>query len=239
MVRYARRTGVVVVTGALLLVGCGRADRAAPARAEELPPPYVFDDDLPESLGADGTTITVGDSGAPVTVRVYEDPRCPVVEEFEQGDGAEVLRSRTRERRVKTEYTLASSRDDSLGGDGSKRAVNALRAALDANLFTEYHEVLFRHRAQAEASGGYTTKYLLELAGQVPGLRSEKFDAAVVAMSHRDFVVRSQAAYEAADADEPRGPGTPTVVVNGQQLEGKRHDAIFDWDQFDRILAWR
>ncbi|MEU3601589.1 thioredoxin domain-containing protein [Streptomyces sp. NPDC006798] len=225
------------MTGALLPAGCGRTDRAAPARAQELPPPYVFDDQLPESLGADGTTITVGDSSAPVTVRVYEDPRCPVVEEFELSDGAEVPRSRTRERRVRTEYTLASFRDDSLGGDGSKRAVNALRAAPDAKLFTEYHEVIFRHRAEAEASGGYTTEFLLELAGQVPGLRSGKFDAAVATMSHRDFVVRSQAAYDAANGDDPRGPGTPTVVVNGKHLSGELYDAIYDWDRLDRILT--
>ncbi|MFJ8228895.1 DsbA family protein [Streptomyces sp. NPDC094448] len=225
------------MTGALLLVGCVRADRVEPVRAEDLPPAYVFDDELPESLGADGTTITVGDPGAGVAVQVYVDPRCPVVERFELSDGAEVLRSRTRERRVKTEYTLASFRDDRLGGDGSKRAVNALRAALDAKLFTEYHEVVFRHRAQAESSGGYTTEYLLELADQVPGLRSEKFDAAVTGMSHRDFVVRSQAAYESAYRDEPGGPGTPTVAVNGKQVSGERFDAIFDWDLLDPILT--
>lgn len=237
MARGVRRVGVVSMVGALLLVGCNRSERGTPILAEDLPSPYVYDDDLPESLSADGTTITVGDPGAPITVRVYEDPRCPVVEEFEGSDGAEVLRSRTRERRVKTEYTLASFRDDSLGGDGSKRAVNALRAALDANLFTEYHEVIIRHRPEAEASGGYTTKYLLELADQVPGLRSTKFDAAVAAMSHHDFVVRSQTAYDAANGDEPYGPGTPTVVVDGKQLSGELHDAIFDWDDFDRVLT--
>ncbi|WP_420716615.1 thioredoxin domain-containing protein [Streptomyces sp. H27-H1] len=83
-------------------------------------------------------TIVVGDPAAATTVQLYEDPRCPVVEEFE-ATGAPALREMTLRRKTKTEYTLASFRDDRVGGDGSKRAVDALRAALDAGKFTEYH----------------------------------------------------------------------------------------------------
>ncbi|MGW7465361.1 DsbA family protein [Streptomyces xantholiticus] len=127
----------------------------------------------------------MGDPAAQTTVRVYEDPLCPVVAEFELTGGASVLRDRTVGRQVKTEYTFASFRDERVGGDGSKRAVNALRAALDAGKFAEYHAVLFQHQPEAEVSGGYTTDYLLKLAGDVKGLRSKEFDHAVTTMKYR------------------------------------------------------
>ncbi|MFB7528220.1 hypothetical protein ACFC0C_08215 [Streptomyces sp. NPDC056178] len=36
---------------------------------------YATDADIPESLGADGTSIVVGDEGAGTTVRLFEDLR--------------------------------------------------------------------------------------------------------------------------------------------------------------------
>ncbi|MFD4141340.1 thioredoxin domain-containing protein [Streptomyces sp. NPDC058572] len=225
---------MAVGVAGLVLSGCGRAAQAPDPDAV----PYAGTDELPEKLSEDGTTITVGDAAAPMTVRLYEDMRCPVVEEFEGAGGASVVREMTLSREVKTEYTLASFRDDSQGGDGSKRAVNALRAALDAGKFSEYHAVLIRHRTEAELAGGYTTGYLLELADQVKGLRSKSFDSAVTTMKYRTFVSRSQKAYERANgsADDPLGPGTPTVLINGKQIPEDQAGVIFDKQWFEDLL---
>ncbi|WP_326586726.1 thioredoxin domain-containing protein [Streptomyces sp. NBC_01294] len=179
--------------------------------------------------------VVVGDPAAATTVRLYEDPRCPVVEEFE-ATGAPALREMTLRREAKTEYTLASFRDDRVGGDGSKRAVNALRAALDAGKFTEYHAVLFENMAENELAGGYTTASLLELADQVEGLRSDTFDSAVATMKHKDFVTASEKTYEAAGGDDPRGPGTPTVAINGTQIKGGLYDWLFEKETFHLLL---
>ncbi|MCP9994698.1 DsbA family protein [Streptomyces werraensis] len=104
-------------------------------------------------------------------------------------------------------------------GDGSKRAVNALRAALEVGKFVEYHEVLFRNQIEVESSGGFTTSTLLKLADEVSGLRSDSFDQAVKTMKYENFVRASQEAYDSANGDEPLGPGTPTVVINDKQVE--------------------
>ncbi|WP_255311989.1 thioredoxin domain-containing protein [Streptomyces sp. PTY087I2] len=183
------------------------------------PPAYAGVEELPEELAADGTTIVVGDPAAATTVRLYEDPRCPFVEEFE-ATGAPALREMTLLREVKTEYTLASFRDDRVGGDGSKRAVNALRAALDAGKFTEYHAVIFENMTVNELAGGYTTASLLKLADQVEGLRSETFDSAVTTMKYKDFVTASQKTYETAGGDDPRGPGTPRLSSTAPRSRG-------------------
>ncbi|MFE5620626.1 DsbA family protein [Streptomyces virginiae] len=115
----------------------------------------------------------------------------------------------------------------SLGGDGSRRAVNALRAALDAQKFTEYHRLLIGKQAEVEASGGYSTDRLLSLADEVPGLRSEAFDTAVSTMKYADFVTASLTAYRQT-GDDPIGPGTPTVAVNDTVLTGALYDGLFN-----------
>ncbi|MEW2513079.1 thioredoxin domain-containing protein [Streptomyces sp. NPDC046870] len=147
MVRRMLATAVAVSVAGAAAVGCdsgqrtadsgqrsagsngGRPDPTVTATAKAVP--YTGPADVPERLGNDGTTIMVGDEAAPLTVHLYEDPRCPVCERFETTGGAPQLREATMRREVKTQYTLASFLDARLGGAGSRKAVNALRAALD------------------------------------------------------------------------------------------------------------
>ena len=237
-VTWGRRMSAVATAGVLAapLAGCVPGTGTAAPKAAEATA-YASEAHLPEKPAPDGTTIIVGDPAARTTVRVYEDPRCPVVEEFELHGGASVLRAKTISRQVKTEYTFASFRDESLGGDGSKNAVNALRAAVDAGRFTEFHAVLIRNRARAEMSGGFTTGRLLKLAATVPGLRSKEFDHAVTTMKYRNFVTASQAAYDAADGPASFGPGTPTVVINDKRIPEAANGLIFDKPLFDGMLT--
>ncbi|MFJ6948247.1 DsbA family protein [Streptomyces wuyuanensis] len=81
-----------------------------------------------------------------------------------------------------------------------------------------------------------STPSLLELAGQVDGLRSETFDSAVTTMKYRDFVTASERTYEAAGGDDPRRPGTPTVAVNGTQITGDRYGWLFEKTLFGLLL---
>ncbi|MFI5868196.1 DsbA family protein [Streptomyces sp. NPDC051546] len=237
--RNVRGLAATTAAGIAVLMMAGCAPNAPSTEAKGvsrvLPAAYASVEDLPEELAADGTTIVVGDPAAVTTVRLYEDPRCPVVEEFE-ATGAPALREMTLRRAARTEYTLASFKDDRLGGDGSKRAVNALRAALDAGKFTEFHAVLWENMAETELAGGYTTDSLLGLAGKVEGLRSETFDSAVATMKYKDFVTASEKTYEAAGGDDPRGPGTPTVAIDGAKIAEALSGSIFDEESFDELL---
>ncbi|MET7858447.1 thioredoxin domain-containing protein, partial [Streptomyces sp. NPDC005318] len=171
-----------------------------------------------------------------MTVHLYEDPRCPVCEEFETTGGGPELREATVWRTAKSEYTLASFLDDRMGGSGSKKAVNALRAALEEGKFAEYHEVLYANQPE-EAVDGYTDAFLLKLAGQVEGLRGPEFDTAVKTMKYRTFVTTSQKAYERAGGkEEPRGPGTPTAVINGKRIPSDYNAILFDRSAFTDLL---
>ncbi|WP_371596201.1 DsbA family protein [Streptomyces sp. NBC_00564] len=223
------RWAVLCAVAVLTLAGCGQ--RAAEAR-----PRFESAEELPETLRKDGTTILVGDPDAKMTVRLYEDPRCPVCEEFETTGGAPGLREAMLDHRARTEYTLASFLDDRVGGSGSKKAVNALRAALEEGKFVEYHEVLYANQPE-EIVDGYTDAYLLELAGEVEGLRGPEFNAAVKSMKYRSFVTASEKAYErAGGAEEPEGPGTPTVVINDKRIPQEYNGLLFDRDAFAGLL---
>ncbi|MGW4344355.1 DsbA family protein [Streptomyces sp. NPDC004690] len=165
-----------------------------------------------ESLAPDGTTVRVGSPEAKTVVRLYEDLRCPVCRSFETGGGGTALRGMIRSGEVRVDYTLASFLDARLGGHGSEKAANALRAALEAGKFAEYHDVLYAHQPE-ESVDGFTDAYLLEMAAKVKGLRGQEFDAAVKGMKYRDFVTASAQAYDASGV-----PGTPTMTVNGKPV---------------------
>ncbi|MGC0404225.1 protein-disulfide isomerase [Streptomyces sp. SAI-126] len=222
----------VALTAALLgvaLAGCGQ-------RAGHGEGAYSGLEAVPEKLGADGTTITVGNPHAPVRVHLYEDPRCPVCEEFESTGGGPELREATVRGETRTEYTLASFLDDRLGGSGSKKAVNALRAALAEGRFAEYHQVLYRHQPE-ESEDGFTDDRLLELAERVDGLRSPAFDSAVKGMKYRAFVKASEKAYEdAGGSARPGGPGTPTAEINTIRIPADYNGVLFDAPVFSNLL---
>lgn len=224
--RGTAAVAVAAVVGmSLLVAGCGQ-------RYAE---PYDSLAQVPEKLAANGTTITVGDPTADVTVHLYEDMRCPYCEEFETTGGGPELREAVLRREVKAEYTLASFLDDRLGGSGSKKAANALRAALEADRFAEYHEVLYAHQPE-ETVDGFTDARLLELAGQVDGLRTPAFESAVKTMKYRAFVTAAEHAYEIAGTEVGEGPGTPTAVINDIRLPEEIGGVLYEPKPFAELL---
>ncbi|MFJ1595911.1 DsbA family protein [Streptomyces sp. NPDC088261] len=212
------------------VTGCGQ--KAAQADKPDAPAATaVVYRDLPEQLEDDGTTISVGNPDASRTFLFYEDPRCPYCKEFEVDGGAELIENQARKGDLKVQYTLASFLDDRLGGHGSLKAVNALRAALEEGKFIEYHDVLYANQP-AEEVDGFTDAFLLKLAAKVPGLRGEEFDNAVKKVKYRDFVEASQQAYETAGA-----PGTPTLLIDGVSLPDSVAGFFFDKDSTRKVIA--
>ncbi|MEU2064397.1 thioredoxin domain-containing protein [Streptomyces sp. NPDC013455] len=247
MIRRALTTAVAVAVTAVTAAGCGGGNRSSdgepdaekgrPTATAQVTGDYAGLEDVPERLAADGTAIVVGDPKAPLVVRLYEDPRCPVCEEFETDGGGPVLHKAAVRRQVRIEYTLASFLDDRVGGSGSEKAVNALRAALDAGKFAEYHQMLYAHQPE-ESVDGFTDAYLLKLAGRIDGLRGPAFDSAVKTMKYRSFVTASERAYERAGGKEdPRGPGTPTMDIDGVRIPAEYNGLFFDGEVFGELLA--
>jgi protein-disulfide isomerase len=258
------RTGVLAAAAALALAlplaGCdGGSDPGSSSRLPEsrtsapatvAPPsapgtatgsPAPGGHGIPARLEPDGTTVTVGDPSAPHTLTVYEDPRCPVCERFEQANAAQI-QALEAAGKIRVEYTFASFLDRA-GGSGSKRTVNALRAALAADGtgngagagtangsgFVALHTLVYEYQPN-EQTDGFTVDFLLQLAGQVPGLRSSTFDAAVRGQKYASFVSASEQAFTKSGAT-----GTPMVKIDGDKVSDD--DAIFDAAGFKKLLA--
>ncbi|GGS30591.1 hypothetical protein Snoj_33980 [Streptomyces nojiriensis] len=180
----------------------------------------------PESLAADGTTIVLGDPGAPLAVRLYEDMSCPACAEFETEGTAPYLKRAARNGALQLQFTLGS-----FLGPGSKFAANALRAALDQHKFADYHDLLYREQSRVRKSGGFTRDRLLGMAIMIPGLRGPEFDAAVLETKHRDFV-------EAADEVLRKSPvqGTPAMAIGGVLVPSDSHALFTDRSRLYRRL---
>ncbi|MCE7550040.1 DsbA family protein [Streptomyces thermodiastaticus] len=231
----AGRAAAIAVASVLLgalATGCGSAAHdGGGGGADGKPAARASAADVTESLASDGTTVRVGSPDARTVVHVYEDARCPVCRRFETKGGGEALRDLVRSGQVRAEYTLASFLDDRLGGHGSQKAANALRAALDAGKFAEYHDVLYAHQPE-ESVDGFTDAFLLDMASRVKGLRSKEFDAAVKDMKYRSFVTASEQAFERSGAT-----GTPALKVDGTLVDGARYDQIFDKSTLPLVIG--
>ncbi|GAA3222856.1 DsbA family protein [Streptomyces sp. XM83C] len=224
-----RRAATATALFALLVAsatGCGdRSEGKTDGKGTDDKPAsgsYTTVSAIPESIAPDGTTIRVGSPQAHTVVHLYEDLRCPVCKDFETQGSGESLRTMVMTGKVRVEYTLASFLDDRLGGQGSVKAANALRAAVDQGKFVEYHELLYRNQPE-ESVDGFTDAYLLETASKVEGLRGPAFDAAVKGMKHRAFVTASEKAFETSGAQ-----GTPSMKVNGKLVGSAMSDMMFD-----------
>ncbi|MEU9197578.1 DsbA family protein [Streptomyces hundungensis] len=178
----------------------------------------------------EGAEIVVGDPKAPHTVSVYEDPRCPYCKHFEEG-GARAVARLAAEGKVKIRYTIASFLDADPDEGGSKRAVNAMRAAVERRMFPEFHAAVFAGQPEKETDDAFTADDLLRIADKVPGLRGPAFDRAVRENTYQDFVKAAQAAFEDSGVNR-----SPVVLIDGKESSGDGR-AMFDADAFQRVLA--
>ncbi|MFG2977214.1 DsbA family protein [Streptomyces sp. NPDC048331] len=212
------------ITTAATVGGCrsrddGRGDPLDVSASANLPV-------APESLASDGTTIVLGDPGAPLAVRLYEDMSCPACAEFETEGTAPYLKRAARNGALQLQFTLGS-----FLGPGSELAANALRAALDQQKFAEYHDLLYREQSRVRKSGGFTRDRLLGLAIMIPGLRGPEFDEAVLETKHRDFVEAADEALRASPV-----PGTPAMAIDGALVPSDRSELYTDRSSLYRHL---
>lgn len=234
-VRGAGRAGRVVVAAAAAallggaVAGCGAGDGAGDGAGASAAAAVVRTSPIADVLAklpakVDGTNVVVGNPDAPRTARVLVDPHCGWCAKFE-ATGAQTLLKLAADGKVKVEYVLASFLDQG-GASGSVKAVNALRASVDAGKFAEYNAAVFA----SQPKGAFTDELLLKIADKVPGLRGAAFDKAVADMPYKGWAGQSEKAFEATGAQ-----GTPAVVVDGRQV-GAQDRSMFDGQAFAGAL---
>ncbi|MGW6689552.1 thioredoxin domain-containing protein [Streptomyces sp. NPDC054961] len=218
---------VAVGIGAYAASGSGAGDEAAGK-------PFVRP---AHTTGEDGIVIPYGKADAKNVLSIWIDPRCPYCAGVEIGLG-KTIKEQADAGTYRVEYHFATFLDQALGGGkGSKRAVNALGAAVNESpeKFMEYLQVLYTNHPEKETDDKYgSTATLLEFADQVPGLRTPAFDEAVRELTYMPWVEKVGQAFS-----DQNMRGTPDVSVNGTKLTvntGNGIDSITP-DAFKQLVA--
>ncbi|MEV6956383.1 thioredoxin domain-containing protein [Streptomyces sp. NPDC051183] len=238
-VRRAKLRGRLMVGGALvavlaIAVGAGLyASNRSSGSDEATGKPFVRP---ANTTGKDGIVVPYGKADAKNVLTVWLDPRCPYCAGVETGLG-KTFKEQADAGKYRVEYHLATFLDGSLGGKGSKRAVNALGAAVNESpeKFMEYLQVLYKNHPAKESDDKFgSTATLLELADQVPGLRTPAFNQAVKELTYMPWVEKVGKAFYDENIN-----GTPNVLINGTKItlnSGVGIDSITP-DAFDKLIA--
>ncbi|MER6298979.1 thioredoxin domain-containing protein [Kitasatospora sp. NPDC001539] len=182
--------------------------------------------------GADGTVVTYGKADAPHTLEIYEDFRCPFCEQLETTTG-KAVQQLADDGTYKIEYHLATFLDDNLGGKGSRTALAAAGAALNEGVdkFKQFHDVLYANQPDERSDAFGDVNHLLDLAGQVPGLKTDAFVKAVQDGTYAPWAAK------VADAFDKSGvTGTPTVELDGRKLDVLTNGKAVSPDQFTAMV---
>ncbi|MFC4499048.1 MULTISPECIES: thioredoxin domain-containing protein [Streptomyces] len=173
------------------------------------------------TTGTDGTTVVIGKSSAKKTLKIYEDPRCPVCAQFEQTVGS-TLKKDIDDGKFKFQYVGATFIDNKDNGEGSKNALSALGAALNVSdeAFMEYKTALYSAKWHPDET---TDKfkddaYLIKVADTVSALKGNtKFQDAV---KNGTYDAWAMAMSKTFDDNKEGVNGTPGFVMDGKQLNG-------------------
>ncbi|MER6261989.1 MULTISPECIES: thioredoxin domain-containing protein [unclassified Streptomyces] len=168
--------------------------------------------------GTDGTTVVIGKDTAKKTLKVYEDPRCPVCAQFEQTVGTTVKKD-LDDGKFKMQFVGATFLDRG-DGEGSKNALSSLGAALNVSpeAFLEYKSALYSTKFHPdEADDKFKDDdYLIKIADTVPALKNNaKFDNAVKKGTYDAWAMAMSKTF---DTNKDGVTGTPGFVMDGKKL---------------------
>ncbi|WP_329370454.1 DsbA family protein [Streptomyces sp. NBC_00669] len=168
--------------------------------------------------GTDGTVIVIGDKSNKNVVKEYEDLRCPICAAYEQEAGDAVLQG-AKDGKYQIDYTFGTFLDDGASpGQGSKRALSAVGAALNVSTdaFEQYHKLLYSkaYHPDENTDKFKDTAYLLKIADKVPALKGNtKFSDAVKKGTFDKWALTMSKAFNKSGVNS-----TPTVKVNGKAV---------------------
>ncbi|SEQ43784.1 Protein-disulfide isomerase [Streptomyces sp. yr375] len=188
------------------------------------------------TTGTDGTTVVIGKSTAKKTLKVYEDPRCPVCAQFEQTVGS-TLKKDVDSGKYKFQYVGATFIDNKDNGEGSKNALSALGAALNVSdeAFLEYKTALYSAKWHPDETTDEfkDDAYLIKVANTVTALKNNtKFQDAVKKGTYDAWAMAMSKTF---DSNKEGVTGTPGFVMDGKQLNNG--SPLLTVADFERVVG--
>ena len=159
----------------------------------------------------------LGDPDAPATIAAFEDFKCPVCRRFEEEVFPRVEREIIDTGKAKMHFINFQF----LGPDSTTAGIAsecAYRQSEEA--FWDYKTIIYRSQGP-ESEEWATPGRLVELAGYGPDLDTEALATCIEERRYEDEVQQDGERARAAGAT-----GTPTVLVNGEQLESWTFESI-------------
>lgn len=175
-------------------------------------------DDWTAPTGANeaGTGVVAG--SGPVTVDIYEDFLCPVCRTFEEASGATIGQLIT-EGKIKVVYHPVAYLNRYSTTEYSTRSSAAAGCAAEGGKYREYAEALF-DRQPPEGGAGLSDDELTEIAAGVG------IDRAGFASCLREGTFKPWTEHVTAEASKAGITGTPTILVDGEQLADRTPEGI-------------
>jgi protein-disulfide isomerase len=197
------------------------------------------------TTGTNGTTVVIGKSSAKKTLKVYEDPRCPICASFEQTVGSTVDKD-IEGGKYKIQFIGGTFldgdqlKDDKIGsrGEGSKNAMSALGAALNVSpeAFLKYKTALYSEKWHPEESDDKfkSDDYLIKVADTVSELKNNTtFQNAVKKGTYDAWALAMSKAF---DTNKDGVTGTPSFVMNGKQLTTSGPNQPWTVEEFNKAV---
>ena len=170
----------------------------------------------------DGYGIVLNPESTP-KIDVYVDYQCPACRIFEIINGG-YLNEVIAQKKAKVVFHPMT-----FIGPESILAANSAACAADENKFVDMNLALFQNQSDSENSGKWSSEYLVEL-GKSIGINSGAFETCVNDGKYIKWTSNVAAASAKADVN-----GTPTIFVNGKQLD--RNTEYGDQAKFRAALA--
>lgn len=168
---------------------------------------------LPQNM-ASTYAVPVGDTGAPVTVDLYEDFMCPICGELEDASRGWVQQY-VDSGKMQLRYHVMSFLDSqSNGTEYSTRAANAFAVVTDTagpEVAKKFHDLLYENQPQ-EGQDGLTDDQLVAYAVQAGA------DQAQVEKPIKDRAFEQWVKNATDQANRDGVNGTPTVKVDGTAI---------------------
>jgi protein-disulfide isomerase len=168
----------------------------------------------PANTTGNGYAFAVGSADAPVTLDLYEDFQCPNCKALEDSTGS-TINDLVTAGTVQVHYHGMAFLDTDANGRYSTRALNAAAVVANAagtGAYATFHGLLFANQP-AEGGKGLTDDQLIAYAAQAGA------SGAAVESGIRDLVYGDWVAKAEDQASKDGVTGTPTVFVDGKQLQ--------------------
>lgn len=192
---------VVALVVTLIVVSLSGGDSSGEASSGEVAGVQTT---LALTKGIPQSAFTIGRASAPVTVREFIDPQCPVCKTASEETIPDIVTGPVKDGTAK----LVIEPLTFLGPD-SATAAQAIAAAAQQNKGFAYTEIVYANQGK-ENSGWATDDLLTGIAQAIPGLNLETWNAARNGSPAADDLFSTSDRAQAAGANS-----TPTFVITG------------------------